>query len=125
MKKMILALLALTLVGGGIQSAKAGDSEWATAGKVLTGIAAVAVLSHALAPSPPPAYYAAPRYNYYAPAPVVFSPAPPVVYAPPPVVYVPAPPVVVYRAPVCVAPAPVVSFRFSYGSPHYYRHDRW
>jgi len=125
MKKMILALLALTLVGAGIQTAKAGDCGWSTAGKILTGVVAGVAISQALTPSPPPACSTAPGYGYCPPAPVVVAPAPAVVCAPPPVVYAPAPPVVVYRAPVCVAPAPVVSFRFGYGHPHYYRHDRW
>jgi hypothetical protein len=119
MKKMILALLALTLVGAGIQTAKAGDCGWSTAGKILTGVVAGVAISQALTPSPPPQYYTAPGYSYCPPAPVVVAPAPP------PVIYAPAPPVVVYRAPVCVAPAPVISFRFGYGHPHYYRHDRW
>ncbi|MEI9863535.1 MAG: hypothetical protein WDN00_03065 [Limisphaerales bacterium] len=113
MKKMILTgTVIVALAGAGLSSARAGDREWATAGKVLAGVAVVGVIAavasgHAQgsvsysygAPAycPPPA----PPCNYvYCPA-----PAPQVVYyPPPPVVYCPAP-VVVYRAPVVVYPS--------------------
>jgi len=126
MKKMILTAVALTLVGAGIQNARAGDREWALAGKVLTGVFAASVITHAVV-QPRPVYYSAPAYSYgYAPAPtVVYAPPPPVYFAPPPVVVYRAP---VYAAPVCapvyVAPAPVVGFRFSVGGGHY-RRSRW
>jgi hypothetical protein len=83
----------------------AGQSEWATAGKVLTGVIAAGVLFDALRPHP------APVVVYQQPPPVVYSAPPPtVVYtysAAPQTVYVQAPPVVVVQAP-------------SYGYPGYY-----
>jgi hypothetical protein len=123
MKKMILTgTVILALAGASLQSARAGDREWATVGKVLTGVAVAGLIvaaadGHAQAnvsytygaPAycPPPA----PPCNYYP------APPPPVVYCPTPVVIAPAP-VLVYRAPVVVYPS------------HRYvryegRHDRW
>ena len=122
MKKMILAVVAVAVVGMSVQSASAGDREWATVGKVLTGVAAGVVITRAL--DCEPTYtsvsygYAAPSYSVSytvgAPPPcstpqrVVY--APPVVYAPAPVVYQP-----VYYAPrpVYYTPAPI--YRVSYG----------
>jgi hypothetical protein len=81
-----------------IPTAQAGDREWATAGKILTGVAAVHVLSRAF--DPPPVYQAA----YVAPAPVVVQAAPQTVYVQP------APVVVQQVAPApVVAPAPTVA----------------
>ena len=45
MKKLMLATLALALAGMNVQTAKAGDCEWATVGKVLTGVAAAVVIA--------------------------------------------------------------------------------
>ena len=135
MKKVILTMTVLTVAAAGVQTARAGDREWAVAGKVLTGLVAASVITHAVAapPSCTTVYYSAPAPDYgYCP-----PPAPPVVYAPrvycaPPVYYAPAP-VVVYSPggycappPVCYAPAPVISFRFGHGDEHrHYRHGRW
>lgn len=107
-----LALGALT------PEVRAGDREWAVAGKVLTGVVAAGVVARALDPAPcapttavvyaPPVYVAA--TPVVAPAPV--APPAPVYYAPAPapVYYAPAPaPTVVYYAPppaVVVSPAP-------------------
>ena len=124
MKKMILTgTVVLALAGASLQSARAGDREWATVGKVLTGAAVVGLAAAAMdghaqggvsyscgAPvycPPPPAFYCLP------PAPPCnYQPAPP-----PPVVYCP-PPVVVYRAPVVVYP----SYRYA---RHQEWHHRW
>jgi hypothetical protein len=129
MKKIILTLLAVTMVGAGARTAMAGDREWALAGKVLTGVAAASIISRAVEPAPVYAY----SQNYYPYSPPAYS------YCPPPaprVVYAPAP-VVVYRAPaypVYAAPAPVVGFRFDFGGGHHghrhhghghHRHGRW
>jgi hypothetical protein len=109
MKKMILIGAAiLALAGASLQSARAGDREWATVGKVLTGVLAFNIVAHAIAePCHPPACaYSAPACcpppcNYtYCPAPapqVVYCAPPPVVYAAPVVIY-PAPRVVYYRS---------------------------
>jgi hypothetical protein len=123
MKKMILtATLVLALAGASLQSARAGDREWATVGKVLTGVAVAGLIvaatdGHAQAnvtytysapaSRPPPA----PACNYYP------APPPPAVYCLAPVTIAPAP-VVVYRTPVVVYP----SHRYV---RYERRHDRW
>jgi hypothetical protein len=125
MKKMILAATVLAMAGASLQTAKAGDRECATAGVILTGVVAGAVIASAL--DCPPAH-ASVVYTYNASA---YCPPPAVVYAPvtvayaPPVVY--SRPVVVYRAPVC-APRPMVYVQHGHyrgyerGRGH---HDRW
>ena len=111
MKKLMATLAALAVVAAGTQTASAGDREWATAGKILTGVVAGAVIARAIEPG-----YVYPATPYY--------------YTPPPVYLQPAP-VVVYRAPVCVQPAPVVvysqpppvvsfSIGFGFGHPYYH-----
>lgn len=94
--KNSIAILSLTaLAAASVQTASAGDKEWATVGKILTGVAAAHVIAHAIQP--------APVYTV-APAPVIVAARPaPVYYA-----YASPAPVVVYQQPVCVAPAPVV-----------------
>ena len=105
MKTMILTgTVVLALAGAGLQTARAGDREWATVGKVLTGVAVAGLVvaatdGHAQCsvnyacsgpaycpPCPPPPC----SYNYCPP------PAPPVVYCSPPVFVYPARPVVYY-----------------------------
>ena len=126
--KWITATTILALgLGALAPEVRAGDREWAVAGKVLTGLAAASVVARVLDPAPcatttavvyqQPAVYVAPQPVVYAapvvapapvapPAPVYVAPAPaPVYYAPAPVVY--AAPVYVAPAPVYVAPAPV------------------
>jgi hypothetical protein len=134
MKKTILAVTLLALAVASVQNARAGDREWALAGKVLTGLAAASLISRVVAPPHVYAYssgyayapgyaYAAPSYNYnYCPPPVRYCPPPAVVYAP-----VCAPPVV-YRAPaypVYRAPAPVVGFSFNVGGGNHFRRGCW
>jgi hypothetical protein len=130
MKKTILALTTVALVSATLPRAAAGDREWATAGKVLTGVLAFGALAHALDASchrtevvyvpvptllPPPVYVQAP------PAVVAIPPPRPVCYRPAPVYVQPAPvyvataavyaqPAPVYAAPTTafVSPAPVV-----------------
>ena len=64
--KNSIAILSLTaLVAASVQTASAGNREWATVGKVLTGVAAVHVISHALHPAP--VYVAAPPQVVYVP----------------------------------------------------------
>jgi len=48
MKKLILAATIVALTGASLQTAKAGDREWAVAGKVLTGVAVGAVIASAI-----------------------------------------------------------------------------
>lgn len=92
MKKLILAATILGVIAMNAPTAKAGDREWATVGKVLTGVAAAGIIAHAIDS------HASVAVSMGFPAPVVCAPAPAVVYAPPPrVIYAPAP--VIYRAP--------------------------
>lgn len=150
MKKMILAITTLALAGASVQNAAAGDREWATAGKVLTGILAAKVVTQAFQPPPVYTYQPAPVYSYqtsavYGPAPTVVAAAPTV--APAPVVqttvvqpagtvvyqtaapvYYESAPVVVYRPAYC-APAPYyygpsVSIGFGFGGSRYGSHHR-
>ncbi len=136
MKKTILILTAAAIAVAGTTSAQAGDKEWATAGKVLTGVVAGTVLAKTVFNQrSAPVYtqttvYSSPAYRT-APVvveqPVVVETAPvvvqrpvvverqvvyqpaTVVYKPAPVVYQPAP-VVVRHAPV-ICPTPVVVSR--------------
>lgn len=132
----VFALTAAAVLLAGAPSTQAGDREWATAGKVLTGVVAGSILLRALEPAPcrtvTTTYYAPPTVVYQQPvvvqsAPVAVRPVATVqaapVYAQPAPVYVqPAPVVYVQPAPVYVQPAPVVYYRtVSYG-PHYHRH---
>jgi hypothetical protein len=132
MKKMILALTTLAIVGASVQTASAGGGGWSTAGKVLAGVTAGVFIGEALAPrpvyyaAPAPVYYPAPGYGY---ANSYAAPAQPAVYyaAPAPVVYAAPAPVVAYRPAVYVA-APVISVGFGYYGgcrPHYYRRGCW
>ena len=135
MKKMILGMTVLAVAAAGLQTAKAGDRDWAVVGKVLTGFVIADAIHHAIAEAPrcstvyypEPAPYRSYGYGYNSCPP----PAPRVVYQRP--VYCAPAPVVVYRppvyyapAPVCYTPVPVVSFRYGYGEERrHYRHDRW
>ena len=74
MKTVVTSLTALALVSLPAFHAQAGDREWATAGKILTGVVAGAVIAKSFEPVP----------VYSAPPPVVYAHAPTVVYAPPP-----------------------------------------
>lgn len=130
MKKVVTALAVCGLLIAGTQQSHAGDREWATAGKVLTGVIAGAVIAKSFEPAPV-VYQPAPTVVYQS-APVVVQ-QPQVVYTQPqvvytqPVVYQSAPvivqpaPVVVYRpAPVYYSPVPVVTRHYSFG--HHPRH---
>jgi hypothetical protein len=104
MKKMILTgTVVLALAGASLQSARAGDREWATVGKVLTGVAVVGLVAGA--------------FDSHAQCGVSYGYGAPACYPPPQVVYCP-PSVVVYRGPVMAYPAHrwVSCER---------RHDRW
>lgn len=98
MKTTIATLTALSVAALSAQTTSAGDREWATAGKILTGVVAGAIIAKSF--EEPPVYHAAT---------VTYAPPPTVVYTvpPPPVLVRPAP-VVVYHQPVFVAPAPAV-----------------
>jgi PXPV repeat (3 copies) len=127
MKRLILISTVLAVASMNTQTAKAGECEWATVGKVLTGVAVAAVVVSALDCQPS---HASVTYTYSAPvcatpAPVVYRPAP-VVYAPAPVVFAPRP-VVVCGPPVYIAPARPVGRMYPayrYGSSHGNRYAR-
>jgi hypothetical protein len=117
MKTMILTgTVALALAGASLQSARAGDREWATVGKVLTGVAVAGVIVAATDGHV--------QYSVGCGAPVYYPPCPP-----PPVVYCPPPAPVVYCPPprVCYAPPVVVYAAQPMGShPNkWLRHERW
>jgi hypothetical protein len=137
--KIGLLTLAGLMTAGSFQPVLAGDREWATAGKVLTGVMAGSILARAFEPAPTVVY--APPPVYYTQTVVAAPPAPmatianaPVVQAAPVVgqpvvqpVYVQQPaPVVVYQQPVYVAPAPVyyyprpvIGFHFGFGGGYH------
>jgi hypothetical protein len=92
MKNKLAVLLGATLLASNM-SAYAGNREWATVGKVLTGVATIQVIDRIVNPPQTVVVYQQP---------VVVQSAP-VVYQTAPVVYVPAPvycgpQVVVYRS---------------------------
>lgn len=101
MKKTIATVTVLALTLASLQTAPAGDREWATVGKLLTGIAAGVVLANALDYPPAPC-----------PVPVVCTP-PRIMHAPAPVVYVPAP-VVVHPRPVFITLRPLANVNYAY-----------
>lgn len=128
MKTLFGTLTAAAILGASLQSTSAGDREWATAGKVLTGVVAGAALLKAFEPVPvyyqPVTYYMppvvqAPPVYVQQPTVVYAQPAPAVVYARTPVV-VHAAPVYMRPAPVYFSPAPVVSFHFGFGRRHHH-----
>ena len=137
----MIAIFSLAAVSAAsVQTATAGDREWATAGKVLTGLVAAHTLARVLEPAPvyqtttyyaqPPVYvqtqpvYAQQPVPQIANAPTVGA-APAIVYYQQPV-YVQTQPVYVQPAPIYVAQAPcyyrppVVSFSFGFGHGGYY-----
>ena len=121
MKKIIVAVTVLALAGASLQTAKAGDREWATVGKILTGVAVAGVVAHAI--DHHPVNYSV-SYSTYAPAPcapprIICAPAPRVVYVPAPVVYYPQP---VY---VTQYSHPRVKSGFGHGRSHRGRDHCW
>ncbi len=136
-QKMVCGGVILAVVSASVSKAHAGDREWATAGKVLTGVAVAGVLHNIFAPRQEVVYtsYPQPVVVQY---PVVYQqvvtqPALPqvvgqggptqtiVVPAQPTVVYQQVQPVVYQQAPLVVyaAPAPVIYTRSYYGGFHH------
>ncbi|HTH49059.1 MAG TPA: hypothetical protein VMB21_16200 [Candidatus Limnocylindria bacterium] len=103
MKTAVLAVTILSLGAASLTSVQAGDREWATAGKVLTGVVAAGVIVNALQPQ-------------YERTVVYQTPPPQVIYVPAPVCqpYRPMPATVVY----CSAPAPRVVY---VPAPHFHQ----
>jgi hypothetical protein len=109
-KLITIAALSATLVS----QTFAGDREWATVGKVLTGVAVIHVIDRIV--NPPT------QVVYVQPQPVVYVQPQPVVYAQP-VVYVHPQPVVYAQPVVYVQPQPVVVVYGGWGRPvHHYHH---
>lgn len=61
MRKPLILLSAIAIAAAPLRSSLAGDKEWATAGKVMAGLAALAIISDLVAdqhpafvPAPPP-----------------------------------------------------------------------
>ena len=109
MKKLItIAALGATLTS----QTFAGDREWATVGKVLTGVAAIHVIDRVL--NPPP------QVVYVQPQPVVYTQ--PVVVQPQPVVYVQ--PQVVYVQPSYYCPPPAIVYYHGYHHHHVHHFHR-
>ena len=87
MKKIIGVALVLAVVFGAANASFAGDREWATAGKILTGVVGLSILADAAsrpcyqsydyAPCPPRPVYQETTYYYprpyYRPRPVSCS----------------------------------------------------
>ena len=119
MKKALMTMTALAVVGASAPRVEAGDKEWATAGKVMAGVGAGLLIAKALEPRPvvyetPTVYQSAPAPVVYqpAPTPVVYQPAPVVVQSQPSVVYAPPAQTVVVQQPAVVyQPAPTVIYR--------------
>ena len=63
--KLITATTLALVAASSVQNTMAGDREWATAGKVLTGIAAASIISRALEPRPTVVYAPAPTTVVY------------------------------------------------------------
>ncbi len=88
MKRIIALLLVGTLTNLASNQLNAGDKEWAVVGKILTGVAAVAVVSDAIDRHH---HYAAPRHV------VRHAPTVVTVHRPPVHVYTPPQPRIVVR----------------------------
>lgn len=111
MKNILVSLAVAALIACGMQKASASDREWATAGKVLTGVAVGAAIAAAVQPGP--VYVQGPSPAFYVPPARCLQPAPVVVYSTP---YCARPaPVVVYAGP------PVVRFGIGFGPGFHHR----
>jgi hypothetical protein len=68
MKKVLATAVAVGLLASTMPArAFAGDREWATAGKILTGIVGLTILGNAIAHSAPAPVYGPPPRAYYPP----------------------------------------------------------
>jgi hypothetical protein len=136
-QKIVCGGVILAVAAASAPKAQAGDREWATAGKVLTGVAVVGALHNIFAPRQEVVYTSYPQ-PVVVQQPVVFQQVVTqsvqaqvvtqcgptqtiVVPAQPTVVYQQVQPVVYQQAPVVVyaAPAPVIYTRSYYGGFHH------
>lgn len=123
-KRSMTVLAGLTTLALAAGPARAGDSEWATAGKILTGVALVNLFAGTAAPACQSTRTVEYRSTYYPPPEVVeyrttYCP-------PPPVVVYPSRHVRVYRETYCPPPvyvAPRPRYHDRYESRHGYSHE--
>ena len=110
MKNKLMAVFGAMLLASNM-SAYAGDREWATVGKVLTGVVAIQVIDRIVNP---------PTQVVYVQQPVVVQTVP-VVVQPQPIVYVQPAQVVYYSSPqVIVYPGcPTPVYRYHYHHHHH------
>ncbi len=129
-QKIVCGGMALAVAFAGVTKAHAGDREWATAGKVLTGVAVAGALHNIFAPRHEVVYASYPQ-QVVVQQPVVVQQVVTqpvqthvvVQYGPTQTIIVPAQPTVVYQPVVCqtapvvvyAAPAPMVYHRSYYG----------
>ena len=134
-QKIVCGGVILAVFSAGVSKAHAGDREWATAGKVLTGVAVAGALHNIFAPRHEVVYTSYPQQVVVQQPVVVQQVATQPVqtqvvmqYGPTQTIVVPAQPTVVYQpvvyqtAPVVVyaAPAPMVYTRPCYGGFHHH-----
>jgi hypothetical protein len=129
--KVVCGGLLLGVIAASVPSAHAGDREWATAGKILTGVAVASVLHNVLTPSCESTTYvyssrpavAQPQVVYVQQPVQVVLQQPVAVYQPQVVQVIQPIPVVVYQpAPVIIRSGPVIYGR--YGGNYGDRYDR-
>ncbi len=63
MKKALILLSVVVIAAAPLRSSLAGDREWATAGKVIAGLAALAIIGDLIADEHPVCVPAPPRYR--------------------------------------------------------------
>src|SRR5688572_33435896 len=79
MKRALMTMTTLAVLGASAPRVEAGDKEWATAGKVMAGVGAAPLLAKAFEPEPvyvqrvysPPPFYVQPAPVFYQPPPLV------------------------------------------------------
>src|SRR5262245_24577042 len=103
MKNALMITTTLAVLGGSIANTRAGNQEWATAGKVMAGVGAGLLIAKTLEPRP---------VIYVNPQPVVVAQPVPVVVQQPVQQVVVQQPAVVYTQPASiVVQQPAVVYR--------------
>src|SRR5688500_5369158 len=82
MKRALMTITTLAVLGASAPRVEAGDKEWATAGKVMAGVGAGLLLAKALEPEPVYSYSPPPVYVQPAPVTQVGDQPAPVVVQP-------------------------------------------
>lgn len=135
-QKIVCGGMVLAVASASVSKVHAGDREWATAGKVLTGVAVAGALHNIFAPRHEVVYTSYPQQVVVQQPVVVQQMVPQPVqtqvvmqHGPTQTIVVPAQPTVVYQPVVCqtapvvvyAAPAPMVYTRSYYGGFHHRR----